>query len=583
MQAIFDISQSWGDGLVGVIHVVNDGTEVLDDWVITIETTFDIESLWDGEIVEHEGNRYTIKSQDWNSRLNPGESTQFGFVGSHTIADSPQVTVIAGPAPDELLSLAQDDGMGDQPVEDTHAEQPTEESTPTENESSPLYGEALQKSFLFYEAQRSGELPEDNRIAWRDDSALNDGDDVGIDLTGGYYDAGDHVKFGFPMASSLTMLAWGGVEYADAYEASGQWDELLDAIQWGTDYLLKAHVSDGQTTQVLYAQVGDPSVDHQYWGSPEDMTMARPTYWIDPTKPGSDLAAETAAALAAASMLFRSTDVAYADQLLDNAKQLYTFADTYRGRYSDSIPEVQPYYNSWSGYGDELAWGAAWLYRATGEQQYLSQAQQNYVGLNIDWTQSWDNKSYGTAILLAQATENQEYRHDVELWLDNWITGDIQTTAGGLAWLDQWGSLRYSANTAFLAGVYSDTVNSAEGQYDAFSQQQIDYILGKNPTQQSYVVGMGDNFPQYVHHRGASGTTDINDPAPNQNILYGALVGGPSLPSDTAYIDDRTDFISNEVALDFNAGYTGAVARLYGQEGGELLSDAALIALSEVA
>jgi len=53
-------------------------------------------------------------------------------------------------------------------------------------------------------------------VNWRGNSALTDGSDRGIDLTGGWYDAGDHVKFGFPMASSATMLAWGLLEYRDA-------------------------------------------------------------------------------------------------------------------------------------------------------------------------------------------------------------------------------------------------------------------------------------------------------------------------------------------------------------------------------
>ena len=64
------------------------------------------------------------------------------------------------------------------------------------------YGEALQKSLFFYEAQRSGDLPATNRVNWRGDSALTDGADVGRDLTGGWYDAGDHVKFGLPMAAT---------------------------------------------------------------------------------------------------------------------------------------------------------------------------------------------------------------------------------------------------------------------------------------------------------------------------------------------------------------------------------------------
>jgi hypothetical protein len=72
------------------------------------------------------------------------------------------------------------------------------------------YAEVLQKSMWFYEAQRSGKLPENNRVEWRASSALNDGSDVGHDLSGGWYDAGDNMKFNFPMASSLTLLAWGG-------------------------------------------------------------------------------------------------------------------------------------------------------------------------------------------------------------------------------------------------------------------------------------------------------------------------------------------------------------------------------------
>ena len=43
-------------------------------------------------------------------------------------------------------------------------------------------------SILFYEAERSGALPDDMRFDWRGDSAMDDGQDNGVDLTGGYYD-----------------------------------------------------------------------------------------------------------------------------------------------------------------------------------------------------------------------------------------------------------------------------------------------------------------------------------------------------------------------------------------------------------
>jgi len=50
------------------------------------------------------------------------------------------------------------------------------------------YGQVLHLSYLFYEAQRSGKLPNTTRIPWRGDSGMDDGKDVGLDLTGGWYD-----------------------------------------------------------------------------------------------------------------------------------------------------------------------------------------------------------------------------------------------------------------------------------------------------------------------------------------------------------------------------------------------------------
>lgn len=81
------------------------------------------------------------------------------------------------------------------------------------SEKSRDYERHLELSFLFYEAQRSGKLPETNRIYWRHDSMLKAGYDAGIDLTGGYYDAGDNCKFNFPGAGALTLIAWSGIDF----------------------------------------------------------------------------------------------------------------------------------------------------------------------------------------------------------------------------------------------------------------------------------------------------------------------------------------------------------------------------------
>ncbi|MFC4302366.1 glycoside hydrolase family 9 protein [Cohnella boryungensis] len=451
------------------------------------------------------------------------------------------------------------------------------------------YAEVLQKSMYFYEAQRAGDLPSNNRVQWRGDSALSDGSDVGLDLTGGWYDAGDHVKFGLPMAYTTTMLAWSAQEYGDAYTQTGQMDELLANIKWVTDYLIKAHPSPN----VLYGQVGNGGADHAYWGPPETMTMARPSYKIDAACPGSDLAGETAAALAASSIVFASSQPSYAATLLTHAEQLFQFADTYRGKYSDCIQDAQGFYNSFSGYYDELAWAGVWLYLATNDSSYLTYAEnmtQNFKKENYGnspyweykWGLAWDDKHYAVQLLLAKLTNKAVYKTNVERSFDYWTTGTsdnerIAYTPGGLAWLDQWGSLRYASNMSFLAFVYSDwleTTNPGKAQtLRNFGITQINYALGDNPSNRSYVVGFGNNPPINPHHRSAHGSIvgSIQNPTNNRNILYGALVGGPG--SSDNYTDDRSNYFNNEVATDYNAGFTGAIAKMYLMFGGTPLAN----------
>jgi chitodextrinase len=451
------------------------------------------------------------------------------------------------------------------------------------------YGEALQKSLYFYEAQRAGRMPADNRVPWRGDATLTDGADIGVDLSGGWFDAGDHVKFGFPMAYSTTMLAWSAVEYRDAYVRSGQLDALLGSLRWATDFFLKAHSAPNE----LYGQVGKGGDDHAFWGPPEVMQMARPAYKITATCPGSELAGETAAALAAASMVFRPTDPTYAATLLTHARQLYTFADTYRGRYSDCITDVAAFYKSWSGYEDELVWGAIWLYRATGEQAFLDTAKGGYARLanegqssvkKYKFTLGWDDKTYGCYVLLAKLTGEAGYHQDTQRWLNWWTVGGtelgadgtkVNVSPGGQAVLDAWGSLRYSANTAFVALVYSDAIQDAalKARYHDFAVRQIEYALGANPLKRSFMVGFGENPPSHPHHRGSHGAwlNVMTTPVDNRHTLYGALVGGPSSANDQ-YTDSRSDYTSNEVACDYNAGFTGALARLYQEYGGTPLA-----------
>jgi len=92
---------------------------------------------------------------------------------------------------------------------------------------------------------------ENQRISWRRDSGLRDGSAADLDLSKGMYDAGDHIKFGFPMALTATVLSWAILEYGDRMDAVKQLHYALDSLKWITDYLVNAH----PFPEVLYIQV----------------------------------------------------------------------------------------------------------------------------------------------------------------------------------------------------------------------------------------------------------------------------------------------------------------------------------------
>ncbi|KAL7108877.1 hypothetical protein ACP275_06G140800 [Erythranthe tilingii] len=305
------------------------------------------------------------------------------------------------------------------------------------------YGEALTKSLLFYEAQRSGKLPPDQRVQWRGDSALHDGKTGGIDLVGGYYDAGDNVKFGFPMAYTVTMLAWSVVEFGNNLKARNEYWNALKAVKWGTDYMMKAHPEPNRILEGKFSENG-------------------------------------------------------------NLGQMKNSAE-----------------------------------------QYICNCIQ---------------KGYS----------------------------NVQRTSGGLLWFLQWSNLQYVTSASFIITAYADYLSKTQkniqcasgrvGPNDlmAFAKSQVDYMLGSNPKNMSYMVGFGSNYPKQVHHRGASIVSIKKDSRPmscqqgfeewfhknqeNPNVLTGAIVGGPD--QSDQYTDARDNYEQAEPSTANNAPLVGVLARL---------------------
>ncbi|XP_008813788.1 endoglucanase 12-like [Phoenix dactylifera] len=476
------------------------------------------------------------------------------------------------------------------------------------------YTMALHKALLFFNAQKSGRLPKNNGISWRGNSGLKDGfdqPDIEGGLVGGYYDAGDNIKFHFPMAYSMTLLSWSVIEYSHKYKAIGEYNHIRELIKWGTDYLLKTFNSSATTIDKIYSQVGEATNsstapdDHYCWMRPEDMDYPRRTQVANSAP---DLGGEIAAALAAASIVFRD-DAAYSKKLIRGAATVYKFARGMGRRtpYSRGNPYIEPFYNS-TGYWDEYMWSAAWMYYATGNSSYMSFATDPRLPRNAKafmritdlGVLSWDNKLPAAMLLLTRFRMflNPGYPYEESLRGYHNATGlnmcsgfkefkVFNWSRGGLVQLNHGRpqSLQYTAAMSFLASLFADYMDAANvpgwycGPYyfsttslRSFAASQVTYILGDNPEKMSYVVGYGENYPKHVHHRGASipdngvkyscaaGWKWFHAKSPNPNVIAGAMVGGPD--RFDVFKDARQNYGYTEPTLAGNAGLVAALVSL---------------------
>ncbi|GAY41386.1 hypothetical protein CUMW_059050 [Citrus unshiu] len=473
------------------------------------------------------------------------------------------------------------------------------------------YGDALSKCVLFFEGQRSGKLPSTQRMTWRKDSALRDGADVGVDLVGGYYDAGDNIKFSFPMAFTTTMLAWSILEFGS--HMGPEQKNAQEALKWGTDYFLKATSVPGK----VIAQVGEPNADHNCWERPEDMDTPRTSYVVNTTNPGSEVSAEIAAALAASSIVFKSVNSQYSKILLQRASQVFQFADQYQGSYNTSVGSgVCPYYCDFDGYmnfmdsafQDELIWAAAWLFKATNRQSYMKYVVDNIHYLeNSTMRQSkealfvggsfaefgWDAKHAGINVLISRLVMNTSKSDPFVRHADKFIcsvlpespTKLVTYSSGGLLFKPGGSNSQHVTAMSFLLLVYSRSLTRFHRSLECgniavspsrliqVAKTQADYLLGSNPLSMSYMVGYGRKFPRRIHHRGSSlpsidthpkhvkcleGSIFFKSKYPNFNLLTGAIVGGPDI--NDQYNDTRINWSQSEPTTYINAPFVGVLS-----------------------
>lgn len=466
--------------------------------------------------------------------------------------------------------------------------------------SAGTYGDALKLSLYFFDANQCG--ADDNVLTWRGKchtydaeaslssakglssssvaaiKAANGGLDT-VDVSGGYHDAGDHLKFSNTMGYSCTNLAWSYFENPDSYKETGSEDHLLYILKKMCDYFMKVTYLDDSGNVIAFCYMVGDDQDHNIWTAPEVQTQNRPTYWADASNPSVDASGHMAAALAATSLAFRDKNADYADACLKYANALEKFTEKYPKATYEGIGS----YYSCGNIEDKVAWSDLWCAIANNNGKLPDSYQAQYTPSNgvyngsiYDyWVYSWDKVWGGYSALLYSMDPQKYSAHGSELVFDmDQLVGNknqaYYPVGGG------WGASRYNCAWQMYALTYAK-YTSGQDKYNEYAQGQMDYLLGNNPANRSYLIGFGDSYPQHIHHRAANPDKDTA-----KYILYGTLVGGPT-DANGSYDDNTNSYSCTEPALDYNGCFALAIAGLYAVYGGSTTAaQGAIASASEI-
>lgn|SRR5690554_375243 len=388
----------------------------------------------------------------------------------------------------------------------------------------------------------------------------------------GWYDAGDYGKYIVNSGISTYTLLAALEHYPELYaqrelnipESGDNIPDLLDETRWNLDWMLTMQdPADGgvyhKLTTKNFVGIVMPADTHE------------PRYVMHK---GTAASLNFAAVMAAASRVLQPYDAATASQMLEAAKRAWQWAEQ-----NPKVAYVQPDDVKTGEYGDaefadEFVWAAAELYISTGDDHYYQAINAESAGNAVP---SW-SQSLGLAWMsLAAHADNLTAAADISLInkrvtdLADKIISTGKKSAYGVSMTAPdfvWGSNGVAMNRAMML-VQAYRVNG-DSQYMDGAQALLDYVLGRNPTEYSFVTGFGVRPPMAIHHR-QSEADDVAAPVP------GFLAGGPhsgqqddcDYPSNLAaesYLDDWCSYSTNEVTINWNAPLvyvTGALEDYY--------------------
>ncbi len=216
-----------------------------------------------------------------------------------------------------------------------------------------------------------------------------------IDVTGGWHDATDYLQYSTTSVNAVfqMMFAYQNFPniYGDEFDASGNPEsngihDILDEIKWGLEWMLKMNPAAGE----MYNQIADDR-DHVGFRLPVGdkadygLGIYRPVYFVTGKPQGlaefkntstgvSSIAGKFASGFALGSRLFEKSDPKFSELMKQKAIQAWDFALSDTG-YTQTACNVSPYYYEESNYTDDLELAAAQIFKLTGQEKYIDEAE----------------------------------------------------------------------------------------------------------------------------------------------------------------------------------------------------------------
>ncbi|MFC8454655.1 glycoside hydrolase family 9 protein [Kitasatospora sp. NPDC057223] len=403
--------------------------------------------------------------------------------------------------------------------------------------------------------------------------------DYSLDVRGGWYDAGDQGKYvvnggiaAWQLVNSFERAKRAGTDAAvgdstlRVPERGNAVPDVLDEARWELDFLLRMQVPAGKPL----AGMAFHKIHDAQWTAlptrPELDAQQRELH-----KPSTAATLNLAATAAQCARVYAPYDAAFAARCLDAAKRAWTAAKANPNVLAPSTDNTGGGAYEDNQVGDEFYWAAAELFATTGESQYrdaVTSSSFHTAPADSPW---WGGTSTLGRITLATvpgvglpAEDLARLRTSLTTTADGYLTTmagqgyDVPIAADGYVW----GSNSSVANNAMVIAVAYEL--TGQQRYRTAALESIDYLLGRNALNRSYVTGYGEHAAENEHHRFWAHQNDASLPHPPAGSFAGGPNSGLQDPVALAqltgcapakcYVDDIGSYSTNEVAVNWNAG-----------------------------